>query len=119
MLVRGRRRLVCLALLTRHSILTTSIASHPAFLMKHLKKLKAKLRSNKESDENPANRTNPTSLAQEGSGPSQLFRPGQQSALFEVNLPRPGFFAGARNVDASHGVFNNVARDQYNIKVDM
>jgi uncharacterized alkaline shock family protein YloU len=48
-----------------------------------------------------------------------------QGASAEVN-PHPGFFAGARNVDASHGVFTDVGRDVkieisggVNIKVEM
>ena len=41
----------------------------------------------------------------------QLVRKGIQGASSEANPPRPGFFAGAKNVNASHGIFTDVAGD--------
>ena len=41
----------------------------------------------------------------------ELTKKGIRGASREVNPPRPGFFAGAKNVDASHGIFTDVAGD--------
>ena len=43
-----------------------------------------------------------------------LVRKAIQGISSEVN-PRPGFFAGAKGIDASQGIFNDAGRDIINI----
>ena len=49
---------------------------------------------------------------------SQLLTRGL-SPVFSAQNPQSGLFTGVSHVDASHGVWNDVGRDQYNINVEM
>jgi hypothetical protein len=92
--------------------------------MKQLKKLGAKLRSNKKSNHNPANSAVSTSLAQqlEGSSSTTLAGPSRtltQNPEITSSESSSGLLSRATHVDASHGVFVDIGRDQiqYNLNV--
>jgi hypothetical protein len=86
--------------------------------MKQLKKLKAKLRSNKDSSHNPANPTGSTSLAQQGSGSTPSASPFpktlHQNPRITSSESSSGLLARATHVEANHSVFIDIGGDQYN-----